>query len=59
MRELIYPKEKFAFVRKGENIPILALYLGSHDSIDNYDEITEEEYNALLERNEEVPDELR
>ena len=59
MRKPIYPKEKYAFVRKGENTPILVLYLGSYDSIDNYEEITEEEYNALLERDEEVPDELR
>ena len=56
MRELIYPKEKYAFVRKGENTPILALYLGSHDSIDNYDEITQEEYEAILEANKPIED---
>jgi hypothetical protein len=50
MRELIYPKEKFAFLRKGETTPILALHLGEYDSIDNYDEITEAEYNEILAR---------
>ena len=50
MSKLIYPKEKFAFLRKGETTPILAVHLGEHDTIDNYDEITESEYNEILAR---------
>jgi hypothetical protein len=52
MSKIIYPKEKFAFLGKGETTPILALHLGEYDSIDNYDEITEAEYNEILARAE-------
>lgn len=46
---IIYPKKGFAFVRKdGEGYPYLALTLGSDDSIENYREITDEEYQAIL-----------
>lgn len=57
---IIYPKKGFAFVRKdGESYPCLALTLGSGDSIVNYQEITEEEYNEILARQENAETKLR
>lgn len=47
---IIYPKNGYAFIRKdGEGYPCLALTLGSGDSIENYQEITEEEYMEKMQ----------
>ena len=39
----------YAFRRKGTNeYPVLVLFLGTGDSIDNYDDITKEEYDRIV-----------
>lgn len=49
---IIYPT-KYAFLRKdSDDYPCLALTLGSGDSLNNYIEITEEEYNAIMAEKE-------
>ena len=55
MAELITPIKGYAFMHKDGGEPILALHLGIWDSIDNYDEITEAEYEEIMRvENEEV-----
>lgn len=50
MKTPITPKNGFAFKHKegGDSLPLM-LFLGTGDSIDNYDEITEEEYQKILD----------
>lgn len=54
---IIYPQTGYAFVRKyGEGYPCLALTLGSDDSIENYREISKQEYEDVIAQkaNEEI-----
>lgn len=49
------PKNGYAFKHKTTGNVSLVLFLGTGDSIDNYEEITEEEYKKILyEQNTEV-----
>ena len=46
------PKNGYAFRHKQTGEPAFAVSLGEWDSIENYEEITEEEYKRILkERN--------
>lgn len=45
----IEPKNGFAFKHKETGETSLMLFLGSWDSIENYEEINEEEYQAILD----------
>lgn len=43
------PKNGYAFRHKQTGEPAFAVFLGEWDSLDNYEEITEEEYKITLE----------
>lgn len=45
----IKPKHGYAFKHRKTGKPSLMLFLGTGDSLYNYEEITEAEYNAILE----------
>ena len=47
-REITYPKN-YAFIRKsGKTFPLFVLYLSDDDSLDNYYDVTKEEYDAII-----------
>jgi hypothetical protein len=46
------PKTGYAFRHKGTGNVYLALYLGDWDSLDNYEEITEAEYEEIRKSTE-------
>lgn len=55
----ITPRAGYAFKHKTTGALALMLYLGTGDSINNYEEITEEEYKRILaeqESREDIPD---
>ena len=53
MRELQTPIWGYAFMRNdGTGSPIFAMHLGIGDSLDNYHEITQAEYEAILAEQE-------
>lgn len=47
------PKNGYAFKHKETGVPYLMLFLGYWDSLDNYEEITEEEYQKILDEQSE------
>jgi hypothetical protein len=54
---MVTPKNGYAFRHKQTGNVALAIFLGEWDSIDNYEEITEEEYQTILDeqsKNEEI-----
>ena len=55
MREPTTPKNGYGFKNKITGETSLMLFIGTGDSIDNYDEISEEEYNSILLSKEEIP----
>ena len=46
---MVTPKNGYAFRNKQNGNVALAIFLGEWDSIDNYEEITEEEYQKILD----------
>ena len=46
---MVTPKNGYAFKHKQTGNVALAIFLGEWDSLDNYEEITEEEYKIILE----------
>ena len=48
------PKNGYAFVPKNGGDPILMLFLGDWDSVDNYREISQAEYEQILANQEKV-----
>lgn len=48
MRTAETPKNGYAFKHKTSGDISFVLFLGTGDSIDNYEEITEEEYEKLM-----------
>lgn len=46
---MVTPKNGYAFRHKQTGNVALVVFLGEWDSIDNYDEISEEEYKITLE----------
>ena len=49
MRTFDTPKNGYAFKHKITGEPSFVLFIGTGDNIDNYVEITEEEYNQIME----------
>lgn len=49
---MVTPKNGYAFRHKQTGNVALAIFLGEWDSLDNYEEITEEEYQKILEEQE-------
>lgn len=52
------PKNGYAFKHKQTGNVALAIFLGEWDSLDNYEEITEEEYRRLLKEKEKARNEI-
>lgn len=52
------PKNGYAFRNKRTGEPAFAVSLGEWDSLDNYEEITEEEYRRLLKEKEKARNEI-
>lgn len=50
----IEPKNGYAFKHKETGAAYLMLFLGSWDSLDNYEEISEEEYLKISKEAEEM-----
>ncbi len=50
------PKNGYAFKHKTTGNVSLMLFLGTGDSIDNYEEITEEEYQKILDEQKQSND---
>lgn len=49
---MVTPKNGYAFRHKKTGNVALAIFLGEWDSVDNYEEITEEEYQRILKEKE-------
>ena len=49
---MVTPKNGYAFKHKQTGNVALAIFLGEWDSLDNYEEITEEEYRKIREDQE-------
>ena len=49
---MVTPKNGYAFKHKQTGNVALAIFLGEWDSIDNYEEIAEEEYQRILKEKE-------
>jgi hypothetical protein len=54
----IEPKNGYAFKHKETGAAYLMLFLGSWDSLDNYEEISEEEYQKILDEQSENEERL-
>ena len=46
---MVTPKNGYAFKHKQTGNVALAIFLGEWDSLDNYEEITAEEYQKILD----------
>ena len=49
---MVTPKNGYAFRHKQTGNVALAIFLGEWDSLGNYEEITEEEYQRILKEKE-------